>query len=62
MELVGRDAVNGRNSAAEDVVGAAVLFGLLKSVDVKRFLYDEDGAFVAFGGAVEWRDGLVVIN
>ena len=62
MELVGRDTVNGGNSATEDVIGAVVLLGLLKSVDVKRLLYDKDGAFVAFGGAVEWRDGLVVIN
>ncbi len=62
MELVGGNAVDGRDGAAEHMVGAVVAFGLLDGVDVERLLDDEDGGFVAFGVAVELRDFFVGVD
>ncbi len=56
MELVGSDAVYGREVAAEDVVGAFVLLGGFDGVDVKRFFDDENRGLVARGVGVERRE------
>ena len=56
VELVGSDAVDGGEVAAEDVVGAGVLFGGFDGVDVEGFFDDEDRGFVARGVGVEGRE------
>ena len=53
VELVGRDAVNGGDGAAEDVIGAFVLFSGFDSVDVEWFFNHEDRGFVARGVGVK---------
>ena len=53
VEVGGGDAVDGRNGAAENVVGAVVLFGLFDSIDVERLLDDKNDGFVTAGVGVE---------
>ena len=62
VEFVRSDAIDGRNGAAEDVVGAVVLLGLFDGVDVERFFDDQNGASVALRGVIEGRNRLVGIN
>ena len=62
MELVRHDAVDGRNRAAEDVIGAMILFCLLDGVDVERLFDDENGGFVAFRIVIERRDFLAGVD
>ena len=54
VEFLGGDAVDGGDGATEDMISAAVGFGLFDGVDVERFFDDEDGSFVAGGVGIKF--------
>lgn len=62
VELVSGDAVDRRNSAAEDMISAVELLGLLDGVDIEWFLDDKDGRLVALGVAVKLGNRFVGVD
>lgn len=62
MEMVGGDAIDGRDGASEDVIGAMELLSLFNSIDIQGFFYDEDGGLVSPGVAIKGGNFFVGVN
>ena len=62
VKLVGCDAVDGADGAAQDMISTVVAFGLFDGVNVEWFFDDEDGRFIALRVAVKLRNFVVDID